>query len=136
MWHLWLFYRWYYQLNTSQKDTLHTWKTIWLFQMWQRVQNFLSFIFINIIRPPAKTKWKCFNALFVENVFRKKKNHRQHNDNIHQDIKRFSCQPCGQLFRKKWTLSFHIEIKHPDPNMSFPEWSFEICKEPYPHKEP
>ena len=45
----------------------------------------------------------------------------------------FSCQPCGQIFRKKCTLSFHIEIKHPDPNMPFPEWSCEICKEPYPH---
>ena len=33
----------------------------------------------------------------------------------------------------KGTLSFHIEIKHPDPNMPFPEWSCEICKEPYPH---
>ena len=62
-----------------------------------------------------------FDALFVEN------------DNIHQDIKGFSCQPCGQIFRKKCTLSFHIEIKHPDPNMPVPDWSCEICKEPYPH---
>ena len=30
-----------------------------------------NFIYINISRPPAKTKWKRFNALFVENVFRK-----------------------------------------------------------------
>ena len=29
------------------------------------------FIYINIIRPQAKTKLKCFNALFVENVSRK-----------------------------------------------------------------
>ena len=28
---------------------------------------------INIIRPPAKTKWECVNSLFVENVFRKSK---------------------------------------------------------------
>jgi hypothetical protein len=26
-----------------------------------------------------------------------------------------------------------MEIKHPDHNMAFPEWSCEICKEPYPH---
>ena len=32
-----------------------------------------NFIYINIIRPPAKTRWKRFNALFVENVFRKGK---------------------------------------------------------------
>ena len=35
--------------------------------------------------------------------------------------------------QEKVTLSFHIKIKHPDPNMPFPEWSCEICKEPYPH---
>ena len=32
-----------------------------------------NFIYINIIRPPAKTKWKYFDALFVENVFKKSK---------------------------------------------------------------
>ena len=32
-----------------------------------------NFIYINITRPPAKTKWKSFNALFVENFFRKSK---------------------------------------------------------------
>ena len=32
-----------------------------------------NFIYINIIRPPAKTKWNRFNALFVKNVFRKSK---------------------------------------------------------------
>ena len=30
-----------------------------------------NFIYINIIRPPAKKKWKHFNALFVKNGFRK-----------------------------------------------------------------
>ena len=29
-----------------------------------------NLIYISIIRPPAKTKWKRFNALFAENVFR------------------------------------------------------------------
>ena len=24
-------------------------------------------------------------------------------------------------------------MNHPDPNMPFPEWCCEICKEPYPH---
>ena len=51
---------------------------------------------------------------------------REHNDNIHRDIKRFFCQPCGQIFSKTCTLNFHIESKHPDPNMSFQEWSCEI----------
>ena len=30
-------------------------------------------------------------------------------------------------------LNFHVEIKHPDPNMPCPEWSCEICKKSYPH---
>ena len=87
----------------------------------KELRIFVLLIYINIIRPPVKTKCQRFNALFDEN------------DNIHQDIKRFSFEPCGQIFRKKCTLSFHIEIKHPDPIMPVPEWSCEICKEPYPH---
>ena len=39
----------------------------------------------------------------------------------------------GQTFREKCMLSFHIKIKHPDTNMPFQEWSYEICKESYPH---
>ena len=38
----------------------------------------------------------------------------------------------GQCF-EKCLLRFYIEIKHPDTNMPIPEWSCEICKEPYPH---
>ena len=30
-------------------------------------------------------------------------------------------------------LSFYIEIKHPDTNIPFQEWSYEICKKSYPH---
>ena len=89
-----------------------------------------NFIDINIIRPPAKTNWSRFNALFVENVFRKGK--------ILSSIMIISIKTLkGSLVNhvveslgKKCTLSFYIEIKHPDPNIPFPEWSCEICKEP------
>ena len=77
------------------------------------------------------TMFKLCNALFVENVFRKSKVFCSIMIIFIKTLKRFSCQPCCQIFGKKCTLSFHIEIKHPDPNMPFPEWSFEICKEPF-----
>ena len=72
MWHPWLFYRCYYELNSSEKDTLHTWKNH------LNVPNVAkgsetNFIYIKIVRPPAKTKSKCFNALLLENVFWKSK---------------------------------------------------------------
>ena len=93
-----------------------------------------NFIYINIIRTPAKNKVEVFQCFICEKkVFRENKILRMPNDNIHQDIKRFSCHPCGQIFWKKCTLNFHMEIKHPDHNMAFPEWSCEICKEPYPN---
>ena len=65
--------------------------------------------------------------------FQKKYNLGQQIENVHYDIKIISCKPCGQSFKKKCKLSFHIEIKHPDFNMHFPEWSCEICKKSYPH---
>ena len=68
--------------------------------------------------------WKCFQEKY---------DLRQHRYDIHQNIKRFSSQPCGQIFWEKYPLGFHIEIKHPDHNMPFLEWSCDICKEPYPH---
>jgi hypothetical protein len=82
---------------------------------------------------PAKTKWKRFNALFVKNISRKSK--------IIGSLVIISIKTLkGSLvnyevksLEKKCTLSFHIEIKHPDHNMPFPEWSCDICKEPYPH---
>ena len=72
MGHLWLFYRWYYQLNSLKKDTLHTWKKH------LNVPNVAkgskrNFIHINIVWPLAKTKSKFFNALFLENGFRESK---------------------------------------------------------------
>ena len=82
---------------------------------------------------PGKNKVDGFQWFICGKCFQEKQNLRQHNDNIHQDIKRFSCQPCGQIFRKKSTLSFHIGIKQPSTNMPFPEWSCKICKEPYSH---
>ena len=77
-------------------------QTIWLYQMWQRVLKQISFT--SILSDPSKNKVKAW----------------KHDDNIHKDIKRFSCQPCGQIFRQKCMLSFHIEIKHPDPNLTCP----------------
>ena len=50
---------------------------------------------------PSKNKVKAFQYFFCEKYFREKLNLRQHNDNIHQYIKMFSCQLCGQIFRKK-----------------------------------
>ena len=87
--------------------------------MWQRVPKQISCT--STLSDPQQKQSQSVSML------------RLHNGNIHQSIKRFSCQPCGQIFRKKCTMSFHIEIKQPDTNMPFPEWSCEICKEPYPH---
>ena len=79
-----------------------------------------NFFYINIIRPPAKTKWKPFNALFVENVFRKSK--------ILGSIVIISIKTItGSL------VNHVVEIKHLDHTMPFSEWSCDICKEPYPH---
>ena len=68
---------------------------------------------------PSKNKVKVFQCFISGKCFQEKLKLREHNGNIHQSIRR-----C--------TMSFHIEIKHPDPNMPFPEWSCEISKEPYP----
>jgi hypothetical protein len=69
---------------------------------------------------------KAFQCFFCGKCFQEKWNLRQHNDNIHQDVKRFSSQPSGQILREKCTLSIDIEIKHPDPNIPFPERSCEM----------
>ena len=99
--------------------------------MWQRVQK--QILFTSTLSDPQQNKVKTFECFICGKYFQEKLNLRKHNYNIHQDIKRVFCQPCGQIFRKKCMLIFHIEIKHPDSSMPFPEWSCEICKEPYPH---
>ena len=71
MWHLWLFYRWYYQLTHHKKIHYTPEKLFDCTKCGKGSET--NFININIIRPSAKTNGMCFNALFVENVFRKSK---------------------------------------------------------------
>ena len=86
--------------------------------MWQGVQKQITFH--QHYQTPSKNKVKVFQCFISGKCFQEKLKLRHHNGNIHQSIRR-----C--------TMSFHIEIKHPDPNLPFPEWSCEISKEPYPH---
>ena len=71
----------------SQKDTLPTW-------FWDQPNLQRHYQTHN------ENKDKAFQCFICKKIFQKKYNFRQDINNIHPDINRLCCEPCGKIFKK------------------------------------